>query len=239
MTAVLGISAYYHDAAAALYAKTLQHDPNKDIEPVIVFAQVSNVLVVNPSVNARSVKELIELAKSQPGKLTFVSAGVGTSVHMAGELFKNMAGVQMTHVPYKSSVAALVDLMAGRVDVMFDNIPSALPHIKSGKLRALAVSTAKRSPVEPDIPTVAESGYPGFDTFAWYGMAVPAGTPPDIVAKLNAEMVKAIGSTEVRDALKAISVEASPMSTAQFADFIKRDMELWARLVKLVDAKPD
>ena len=119
---LLGTASSLHGIAAALYTKTLKHDPNKDVEPIIVFANVSNVLVVNPSVNAKSMKDLIELAKTQPGKLTFVSAGVGTSVHMAGELFKNMAGVQMTHVPYKSSVAALVDLMAGRVDVMFDNI---------------------------------------------------------------------------------------------------------------------
>jgi tripartite-type tricarboxylate transporter receptor subunit TctC len=139
---LLGTASSLHGIAAALYTKTLKHDPNKDVEPVIVFAEVSNVLVVNPSVNARSTKELIELAKKEPGKLTFVSAGVGTSVHMAGELFKNMAGVQMTHVPYKSSVAALVDLMAGRVEVMFDNIPSALPHIKAGKLRALATTGA-------------------------------------------------------------------------------------------------
>src|SRR6185369_5356771 len=140
---LLGTASSLHGIAAALYTRTLQHDPNKDVEPVIVFAEVSNVLVVNPSVNAKSVKELIDLAKKEPGKLPFVSAGVGTSVHMAGELFKNMAGVQMTHVPYKSSVAALVDLMAGRVDVMFDNIPSALPQIRAGKLRAIATTGRK------------------------------------------------------------------------------------------------
>jgi tripartite-type tricarboxylate transporter receptor subunit TctC len=130
---LLGTASSLHGIAAVLYRDTLKHDPNKDVEPIIVFANVSNVLVVNPSINVKSTKELIELAKTRPGKLTFVSAGVGTSVHMAGELFKKMAEVQMTHVPYKSSVAALVDLMAGRVDVMFDNIPSALPHIKSGQ----------------------------------------------------------------------------------------------------------
>jgi tripartite-type tricarboxylate transporter receptor subunit TctC len=162
-------------------------DPNRDVEPVIVFANVSNVLVVNPSVNAKSTQELIELARKEQGKLTFVSAGVGTSVHMAGELFKNMAGVQMTHVPYKSSVAALVDLMAGRVDVMFDNIPSALPHIRSGKLRALATTGAKRAAILPELPTLAEQGLAGYEAGVWIGLLAPAGTPKPIVAKLNAE----------------------------------------------------
>ena len=236
---LLGTASSLHGIAAALYTKTLNHDPNKDLEPVIIFANVSNVLVVNPSVNARSMKELIELARKEPGKLTFVSAGVGTSVHMAGELFKNMAGVQMTHVPYKSSVAALVDLMAGRVDVMFDNIPSALAHIRSGKLRALATTGAKRAAVLPELPTIAEQGLAGYEAGVWIGLLAPAGTPKAIVDKLNAEGQKAIKAPDFVKRMADLGYEVIGGTPAQMRVTIDAEVKRWFPVVKASGAKPE
>ena len=236
---LLGTASSLHGIAAALYTKTLNHDPNKDVEPVIIFANVSNVLVVNPSVNARSMKELIELARKEPGKLTFVSAGVGTSVHMAGELFKNMAGVQMTHVPYKSSVAALVDLMAGRVDVMFDNIPSALAHIRSGKLRALATTGAKRAAVLPELPTIAEQGLAGYEAGVWIGLLAPAGTPKAIVDKLNAEGQKAIKAPDFVKHMADLGYEVIGGTPEQMRATIDAEVKRWFPVVKASGAKPE
>ncbi len=236
---LLGTASSLHGIAAALYTKTLHHDPNKDVEPVIIFANVSNVLVVNPSVNARSMKELIELARKEPGKLTFVSAGVGTSVHMAGELFKNKAGVQMTHVPYKSSVAALVDLMAGRVDVMFDNIPSALAHIKSGKLRALATTGAKRAAVLPELPTIAEQGLAGYEAGVWIGLLAPAGTPKAIVDKLNAEGQKAIKAPDFVKRMTDLGYEVVGGTPEQMRATIDAEVKRWFPVVKASGAKPE
>ena len=236
---LLGTASSLHGIAAALYTKTLNHDPNKDVEPVIIFANVSNVLVVNPSVNARSMKELIELARKEPGKLTFVSAGVGTSVHMAGELFKNMAGVQMTHVPYKSSVAALVDLMAGRVDVMFDNIPSALAHIRSGKLRALATTGAKRAAVLPELPTIAEQGLAGYEAGVWIGLLAPAGTPKAIVDKLNAEGQKAIKAPDFVKHMADLGYEVVGGTPEQMRATIDAEVKRWFPVVKASGARPE
>ena len=236
---LLGTASSLHGIAAALYTKTLNHDPNKDVEPVIIFANVSNVLVVNPSVSARSMKELIELARKEPGKLTFVSAGVGTSVHMAGELFKNMAGVQMTHVPYKSSVAALVDLMAGRVDVMFDNIPSALAHIRSGKLRALATTGAKRAAVLPELPTIAEQGLAGYEAGVWIGLLAPAGTPKAIVDKLNAEGQKAIKAPDFVKRMADLGYEVIGGTPEQMRATIDAEVKRWFPVVKASGAKPE
>jgi tripartite-type tricarboxylate transporter receptor subunit TctC len=236
---LLGTASSLHGIAAALYAKTLKHDPNRDIEPVIVLAEVSNVLVVNPSVNARSVKELIELAKREPARLTFVSAGVGTSVHMAGELFKNMAGVQMTHVPYKSSVAALVDLMAGRVDVMFDNIPSALPHIRTGKLRALATTGARRAAILPELTTIAEQGMPGYEAGVWIGLLAPKGTPKAIIDKLNAEGQKAVKAPDFQKRMADLGYEVVGGTPEQMRQMIDGEVRRMFPVVRASGAKPE
>ncbi len=235
---LLGTASSLHGIAAVLYANTLKNDPNKDVEPIIVLANASNVLVVNPSLNAKSVKELIELAKAQPGKLTFVSAGVGTSVHMGGELFKKMAGVDMTHVPYKSSVAALVDLIAGRVDVMFDNIPSALGHIRSGKLRALATTGPKRSAVLPELPTIGESGLPGYQAGVWIGLLAPKGTPRSIIAKLNAEGQKAVRAPDFVKRMSELGNEVVGGTPEQMGEMIKAEMERMHPIVRASGAKP-
>src|SRR5688500_16662611 len=236
---LLGTASSLHGISAVLYTKTLKHDPNKDVEPVIVFANVSNVLVVRPSLNAKSTKELIELARKEQGKLTFVSAGVGTSVHMAGELFKKMAGVEMTHVPYRSSVAALVDLIAGRVDVMFDNIPSALPHVKAGKLRALATAGAKRPAILPDLPTIAEQGLPGYEAGVWIGLLAPLGTPRPITAKLNAAGQKAVKTPEFVKRMNDLGYEVIGGTPEQMRAMIDAEVKRMHPIVKASGAKPE
>jgi tripartite-type tricarboxylate transporter receptor subunit TctC len=235
---LLGTASSLHGIAAVLYTSTLKHDPNKDMEPIIVFANVSNVVVVNPSLNVHSVKDLIELAKKQPGKLTFGSAGVGTSVHMGGELFKKMAGVDMTHVPYKSSVAALVDLMAGRIDVMFDNIPSALPQIRAGKLRALATTGRKRSAILPDLPTMDESGLPGYEAGVWIGLLAPSGTPKSIIAKLNAAGQDAVKAPAFVKRMSDLGYEVVGGSPEKMDEMIKEEVKRMHPIVRASGAKP-
>lgn len=236
---LLATASSLHGIAAVLYTATLKYDPNKDVEPVIALALANNVLVVNPSVKARTVKELIELAKAEPGKLTFVSAGVGTSVHMAGELFKNMAGVDMIHVPYKSSVAALVDLIAGRVDVMFDNIPSALGHIRSDRLRALATTGPRRATVLPELPTIAESGLGGYEAGVWIGLLAPKGTPAPIIAKLNAEGQKAVRAPDFVKRMADIGNEIVGGTPEQMAEMIRAEAKRWHPIVRASGAKPE
>jgi tripartite-type tricarboxylate transporter receptor subunit TctC len=236
---LLGTASSLHGIAAALYTDTLKRDPNRDVEPIIVFANVSNVLVVSPSVNVKSTKELIALARNQPGKLTFVSAGVGTSVHMAGELFNKMAGVQMTHVPYRSSVAALVDLLAGRVDVMFDNIPSVLPHIKSGKLRALATTGAQRAAILPELPTLAEQGLAGYEAGVWIGLLAPLGTPKPIIAKLNAAGQKAVKAPDFVKRMGDLGYEVVGGTPEHMRAMIDAEVKRMHPIVRASGAKPE
>lgn len=228
-----------HGIAAALYAKQLKYDPNRDVEPIIALAVSNNVLVVHPSVPVKSVPELIALAKSQPVQLTFVSAGVGTSVHMAGEMFKHMAGVDMTHVTYKSSVQALVDLIAGRVNVMFDNIPSALGHIRAGKLRAIAITGPQRAAILPELPTIAEAGLPGYEAGVWMGLLAPAGTPKAIVAKLNAEGMKAVRSPDFVKRMSDIGNEILGGTPEQMGEKMRGEVKRWGPIVKASGAKPE
>lgn len=235
---LLATASSLHGIAAALYTR-LKYDPNKDIEPIIALAVAYNVLVVNPSVNATTVPELIALAKAKPGHLTFVSAGVGTSVHMAGELFKHMAGVSMTHVPYKSSVNALTDLIAGRVDVMFDNIPSALGHIRAGKLRAIATTGSKRATVLPALPTIAEAGLPGYEAGVWIGLLAPLGTPKPVIAKLNAEGQKAVRSPDFVKRMTDLGNEILGGTPEQMAEMIRTEVKRWGPIVRASGAKPE
>lgn len=228
-----------HGIAAALYAKQLKYDPNRDVEPIIALAVSNNVLVVHPSVPVKSVADLVALAKSQPGQLTFVSAGVGTSVHMAGEMFKHMAGVDMTHVTYKSSVQALVDLIAGRVNVMFDNIPSALGHIRAGKLRAIATTGPQRAAILPELPTIAEAGLPGYEAGVWMGLLAPAGTPKAIVAKLNAEGMKAVRSPDFIKRMSDIGNEILGGTPEQMGEKMRGEVKRWGPIVKASGAKPE
>jgi tripartite-type tricarboxylate transporter receptor subunit TctC len=223
----------------ALYSK-IPYDAARDFAAVALVAQVPNILVVNPAVPVKSVRELIELARAKPGTLNFASGSTGSTGHLAGELFKTMAGVDMVHIPYKGAAPATTDLLAGQVQLMFDNLANALPNVKAGKLRALAVTTLARSPAVPDLPTIAESGLPGFDLTTWFGLLVPAGTPPEIVAKLNAEVVRALNSNDMRERLQRMGAEPPANNTPEhFAAFIRSEAAKYAKVVKSSGAKVD
>ena len=227
-----------HAINPGLYPK-MPYDHVKDFVPVVLVAGVPNVLVVHPDVPVRSVADLVALARAKPGTINFASSGAGTSIHLSGELFKSLAGVQITHVPYKGSAPALTDLLGGQVQIMFDNLPSALPHIKSGKLRALAVTSTKRAPALPDLPTIAESGVPGFEASSWFGILAPAGTPRDIVMRINVEANKALQSAEMKEKLLGQGAEAVGNPPEFFADTIRTETTKWAKVVKDSGAKVD
>lgn len=215
----------------------MKFDLVKDFSPIALAAKVPNILVVNPGLPVHSVKELVDYAKAHPGKLAFASSGTGTSIHMAGELFKQQAGVDVLHVPYKGSAPAITDLIGGQVQFMFDNMPSSWPHAQSGKLRALAVTTKERSPSAPDLPTMAESGFPTFDVSSWFGLIAPAHTPPDIINKLNAAMVKALDKPEVQKSFVQLGAVGAKTTPAEFGDFIKSEVDTWGTVVKASGAK--
>ncbi len=227
-----------HAINPSLYAK-MPYDHQKDFAPVILVAGVPNVLVINPAVPANSVQDLIAYGKANPGKLNFASSGSGTSIHLAGELFKTMSGVQMTHVPYKGSAPALTDLMGGQVQIMFDNLPSALPQIKGGKLKALAVTSAQRASALPDVPTIAEAGLPGFEATSWFGLLAPAGTPKDVITKLNAEVAKWLATPEAREKLASQGAIAAGKTPEDFAQHIVAETAKWQKVVKESGAKVD
>ena len=227
-----------HAINPGLYPK-LPYDHVKDFAPVILVAGVPNVLVINPALPVNSVQELIAYAKANPGKLNFASSGNGTSIHLSAELFKTMAGVQMTHVPYKGSAPALQDLVGGQVQLMFDNLPSSLALIKGGKLKALAVTSSARAAALPDVPTNAESGLPGFEASSWFGLLAPAGTPPPVIAKLNGEIAKWLATPEAKEKLLAQGANAAGGTPEDFAQFINAETAKWQKVVKESGAKVD
>jgi tripartite-type tricarboxylate transporter receptor subunit TctC len=217
---------------ASLYAK-LPFDFQRDFAPIALAGAAPNVLVVHPSLPARSVAELIALAKRHPGQLTYASSGAGTAPHLSAELFKSMTGVQMVHVPYKGSPPAVADLVGGQTSLMFSPISTVLTLARSGRLRALAVTTAKRIAALPDLPTVAESGLGGYETVTWFGFVTPARTPADIVAKLNSEITKALALDDVRQQLAAQGLEALGGTPEHFSEYIREETAKWARVIKL------
>ena len=221
-----------------LYAK-MPFDPIKDLAPVSALVSLSNVLVVHPSVKANSVAEVIALAKAEPGKLNFASSGSGTSVHMSGEMFKFLTKVDMVHIPYKGSAPAVTDLLGGQVMMMFDNIPSALPHIKAGKLRALAVTGAKRDPLLPEVPTMAEAGVPDYESGVWFGLAVPAGTPKEDIARLNEAAVKGTRSPEFVKRMTELGYTIIGSTPEQMAAMSRAETVRWVPIVKASGAKAD
>jgi len=234
-----------HAINASLYAK-MPYDHLKDFAPVTLVASVPNVLVVNPGSAQKygiaSVADLVRVARANPGKLNMASSGNGTSIHLSGELFKAMTGTFMVHFPYRGSGPALMDLLAGNMDLMFDNLPSSMPHIKSGKLLALAVTSAQRSPALPDVPTVAEVGgdaLKGYEASSWFGLFAPAGTPADVVARVQQETAKALALPAVHERL--VSQGAVPVGNtpAAFATFIEAETKKWAHVVKVSGAKVD
>ena len=215
------------------------YDIVRDFEPVTLLGSTPFVLAVHPSVPAHSVAELIALAKAQPGKLNYGSGGNGTPPHLATELFKSMAGVDLVHVPYKTVAAAITDLIAGQVQVMFTVGPAGLPQIKAGRIRGLAVSTARRSSFAPDLPTIAESGLPGFDVFGWNGVLAPAGTPKPIIARLHRALTEAMREPEVRTRMAGFGFEPVGNTPEEFAEFLKADVARWAKVVKESGAHVD
>ncbi len=215
----------------------LPFDFAKDFEPVALFANVPNILVVHPSVPAKTVKELIDYARAQPGKLSYASSGAGTSIHLSAELFKMLAKVDMVHIPYKGSGPAMTDMIGGQVQVMFDNMPSALPHVKAGKLRALAVTSAQRSPSAPDVPTMNEAGVASFDVQSWFGLVAPKGTPKEIITRVNAEAVKALGTADIKERFLDLGAVPGPMSPEAFGEYIRAEIIRWGEVVKASGAK--
>ena len=211
--------------------KDLPYDPIRDFVPVAEVGVSPLVLVVNPKVNAHTVRELVDYARANPGKLAFGSAGIGSFVHLAGESFKKAANIDMLHVPYQGTAPAYIDLMAGSIQLMFPAAASALGRINSGELRALAVTTEKRISFLPDLPPVADT-YPGFDAAIWYGVLAPAGTPPAIVSKINADMRKVLDSAELKKAVVALGIEIKTGSPQDFANVLKTDSEKWSKLIK-------
>ncbi len=215
------------------------YDPDKDLVLVGQFLSTYNLLAVTNSLAVKSVRELIDYARQNPGKLLNASGGNGTTGHLGGELFKIMTGTQIVHVPYKGSPQGISDLIAGQVQLMFDNLTSISPHVKSGKLRGLGVSNLKRSPIFPDIPTIAEAGVPGYETTAWGGIVVPVGTPQAIVTKLNTEINKALRTSTVKERYAAIEAEPVGGTPEEFAAFVKKETVKWADVVKKSGAKLD
>jgi len=221
-----------------LYAK-LPFDPVKDFAPVTQLAQSPNILVVHPSVPAKTFREFIAYAKAHPGQVNFASASVGSIGHLTGELLNNAAGIRMQHIAYKGSGQAVIDLLGGQIQSMFSGMSSVMPHIKSGKLRALAVTGAQRSPAAPDVPTIAESGFPGFEATAWYGVLAPAGTPRSVIDRLHDEIVRALKAPDVRERLEGVGFELVGGTPDAFGAYIKSEIKKWAKVVKTSGARPE
>ena len=237
-TLVMGAIAT-HAINPALYP-SFPYDPVRDFRHVALIVQVPNVLVVNNDLPARSVKELVELAKAKPRKLDFASGSTGSTGHLAGELFKQLTGTYMVHIPYKGSAPATADLFAGRVHLMFDNLASALPNIRAGKVRALAVTTARRSTFLPELPTLEDSGLKGFDMTTWWGLMAPAKTPTEVVERLAVECAKAIQSPDLAERLRAMGSETPSVRTpTQFTAFVERERKVYGELVKRSGATAD
>jgi len=227
-----------HAINPTLYAH-IPYDPVKDFAPVTQVASTPNVLVVNPSLPVASVKEFIAYAKAHPDALNFGSGSTGSAGHLAGELFKAMAGVRMVHVPYKGAGPAMQDLIGGRIQLMFDNLASSLAQMRAGRVRALAVTTAKRSALAPELPTIAESGLPGFDISTWFGVFAPGGTPRDIVERLHAEFVKALADPAVRETMLKLGAEPVGNTPAEFAAYIQSEARKYAEVIKASGARVD
>jgi tripartite-type tricarboxylate transporter receptor subunit TctC len=227
-----------HAINASLYPK-LAFDPTRDFTPISLIATLPLALVLHPSVPAKDIRELIAYAKAKPGQLNFASAGNGGPTHLTGELLKSMAAINIVHVPYKGNAAALTDLVAGRVQMMFSNMLTAMPHVRAGKLRAIAVSSPTRSPQASNLPTVAESGVPGFSSVPWYGALGPAGLPRHIVDRLSAEIAQAVALPDMRERFVNQGVDLQSSTPAEFAALIKSELVKWRKVVREAGAKVD
>jgi len=223
--------------APAMYK--LPYDTFRDLLPVSIIAYVPNMLVAHPTLPVKNVKELIALAKARAGDLNYASSGSGTPAHLAGELFKSMAGINILHVPYKGSPPALTSVLSGETSMLFSPLTIAVPHTKSGKLHALGVTTAKRSKLVPELPTIGESGLPGYEVTQWYGMQAPAGTPKDVITRINGEVGKILAMPDIVEKLVLFGAEAAPSTPEFMTAYVKSEVEKWAKVVKASGAKAD
>jgi tripartite-type tricarboxylate transporter receptor subunit TctC len=228
-----------HGINPSLYGSKLPFDALNDFEILAIAAELKNVVVINPKVPATNMQELVAYAKANPGKINFGSAGVGTSQHMAGELLKHRAKIDINHIAYKGAAQAAPDLVSGEIQMMISSIPDMLGSIQAGRLRAIGISTKNRSPVLPDAVPVAEQGFPDFDVKTWFGLAAPKGTPPEIVASLNRQINAALAKPDVKDRLGKMGLDtAEPLSPAQSRDFVKREIDQWATVIKAANIQP-
>ena len=223
---------------ASLYAR-LGYDPQKDFEPIGLIAKIPNILVVNNNLPIKSIADYVRFAKASKDGITFASSGSGSSIHLSGEMFKMQTHLNMLHVPYRGSAPAVTDLLGGQVQSMFDNTPSALPHVQGGRLRAIAITSATRSPLLPDVPTVAESGFPGFDVQSWFGLAAPAGTPKPVIDRLNAELNKVLAAPELRQRFQDLAASPEPGTPEQMRSFAVAETQRWREVVKTSGAKAE
>jgi tripartite-type tricarboxylate transporter receptor subunit TctC len=221
------------------YLAKLAYDPVKDFTPVVWVGNATNLMVVSNQLPVSSVRELIELAKKDPGKLNYATSGIGTISHLTSELFASMAGIKLTHVPYKGTQQSIPDLISGQVSILFDNIMTAQPNVKAGKVKALAISSPSRSPLVPEVPTVSESGLPGFQSVVWFGLLGPAGTPKPVVDRVNAEMNKALGLPDIQARFAQLGFEPAGGSPADFAQTMQRDAQKWSKVIKDAGVKPE
>ncbi|MBI4190325.1 MAG: tripartite tricarboxylate transporter substrate binding protein [Betaproteobacteria bacterium] len=226
-------------AVNAGFQKKLPYDPVKDFAAVMLVTSAPNVLVANPSFPAKSVTELIEIARARPGQLNFASGGSGTSAHLAGELLKQMAKIDLTHVPYKGAAPALTDVISGQIQLLFSSLPGALPQIKAGRVKAIAVTSTKRSGAAPEIPTVAESGVAGYEAANWNGMLAPAATPKPIVGKLNAEMLRVLRGTDVIDAISRQGADPRGGTPEEFEGYLKSEIAKWTKVIRDIGVRPE
>jgi tripartite-type tricarboxylate transporter receptor subunit TctC len=235
-TLLLGTSSIM--AASPNLSPNLTYDPINDFVPISLIATIENLLVIHPSVPAKNVKELVAYAKANPNKLSYASSGIGSTYHLGAELFAVQTGIEWTHVPYKGAAPAIQDVLAGHVQVMFDNTSSAIPYIKAGKLRALGVASLKRYPTLADLPTIAEEGVPGYETTIWLGFFAPAKTPPNVLQKLNKDIQDAVNSAEYKEKLIALDIQPKVSSSQELAAFLKSDLAKWAKVIKDANIKP-
>ncbi len=236
-TLLLGTSSIM--AASPNLSTKLAYDPVNDFVPISLIATIENILVVHPSVPAKDVHELVAYAKANPGKVTYASSGIGSTYHLGAELFASQTGIEMTHIPYKGAAPAIQDVLAGHVQVMFDNMSSAIPNMKAGRVRALGVASLHRYPALPDVPTIAEQGVPGYETTIWLGLFAPAATPPAVLQRLQREIGEAVGSADYREKLEAIDMQPRASTSQELAGYLKADLAKWAKVVKDAGIKPE
>ena len=235
-TLLMGVSTAH---AIAPHLLKLPYDNTRDLVPVVFIGSVPNVLVVTNGLQVDSVAALVKLAKAQPGRLNYASSGAGSTQHLAGEIFKDEAGIRIVHVPYRGSSPALMDLIGGQVQMSFDTMPSVIGHVRSGKVKALAVTTARRSSQLPDVPTMREAGYAGVELAAWYGIYMPAGTPKPVQQRVHDEVLKLLGEPDTRARLEAIGAETSPMTQQQFIDFNQSELARYGAVIRKNDIHLD